>query len=195
MNHIKTISNIVLALVIVAVLVMVGLTLQTVRATGVLRLTTDDASAILAISGTDQGSEYIGQGDANVRLKPGTYDVSATDQGTTVTTSVTIAKQQKVTKYFEVNSQIKKAQKYNSLIAQLPQVGPAAIYQISYYMAYHNGQSSPVITVASSGSEGTEQAQAWLEGTGFSLSDLQIQYTTQQLLPADGNEFVGSTQP
>ena len=171
------------------------MTIQTVRTTGVLRLTTNDSSAILAISGIDEGSEYIGQGSANVRLKPGTYEVSATDQGTIVTTSVTITKQQKTSKYFNVSSQIERTQKYNSLIAQLPQIGPASIYEVNYYMAYHNGQSSPVITVTSSGSEGTQQAQAWLESNGFKLSDLQIQYTTQQLVPNDANEFVGNTQP
>lgn len=171
----------------VFVLIFLGTLIPVIRAvyitrtTGDLRLSTNSSTATLAITGIDKQAVYIGQGSTNVRLAPGTYLVNATGQGASVSATVQISKQQTITKTLDIEGQIKAVNKYSSLTSKLPVSGPASTYNISYYVAYKDGEGSLVFTVASTTPAAKLAAQQWFEYYGFTPWQLPIQYSTEQI--------------
>jgi hypothetical protein len=80
-------------IVIVAVcLYELAMAIITARTTGEIRVSANDSHAALSISQPGRGAAIIGIGKAGARLKPGSYQVSASDGAALASKTVTIAK-------------------------------------------------------------------------------------------------------
>jgi len=63
------------------------------QTTGLLTITSVDKNAALVVSQSNTDAVRVGVGSAKVRLKPGTYQVSASDSGKQANGTVTVSKQ------------------------------------------------------------------------------------------------------
>lgn len=161
------------------------------NSTGILKVETTDPNAVLEVSQTYTNAQYIGNGNTTVRLKPGTYLLSASDQGVQVMKSVQINLKQKTVQNLDLESLISSSTSDNNLLKKLPVLGPASEYNINYYLSYSNGQSQPIITIGYTTGKSKLDAINWLSYAGFNPSNFQIQYTNITPPPSDSNYYVG----
>ena len=85
----------VASLVVVAICAyLIVSSINIARATGILKVTSADAKAAVSISQQNKQAQFIGIGNAEVRLKPGTYTVAAREAGKEVFKDVKISLKQ-----------------------------------------------------------------------------------------------------
>ncbi len=86
--------NLLAGAVILFCLYFVATSINAARTTSVLKVSSTDDKTVLTISQVNKQAEFIGTGQVNIRLKPGTYTVAASQKGKQVFKDVQILKDQ-----------------------------------------------------------------------------------------------------
>ncbi len=186
------------AVVVVVILLLVALVvyealsaLSITKSTGVLVVNTSNPSAIIEISQANTEAQYVGKDSVKLRLKPGSYLVSASNSGEQTSTAVQINKGQTNNQTLDINAVVAEAVTTNAVIGKLPVLGPGLEYTISYYLEYSNGQSKPVITISSGTAQAKSDALSWLAYQNVTPANYDIQYIATAPPAANGNDFEG----
>jgi hypothetical protein len=102
--RLKQLSILIALLIVVFSLYLVASAIVTASKTGLLHVSASDPKAGLVISQADTQAAYIGTGNAKVRLKPGKYSVSASNNGYQAVATVQVYKKHTTTSYLSVRA-------------------------------------------------------------------------------------------
>jgi hypothetical protein len=97
-------GSVVIGLATLAYFVVTGVQMR--QSTGVLTINSSDPKAALSIGQDTAAVKQIGTGSATVRLKPGTYQVMASDGASGQSTEVTVTKQKTSTAKLELDTAV-----------------------------------------------------------------------------------------
>jgi hypothetical protein len=167
--------RLIVVLIVVYCIYTVVAAIITDQTTGLLDISSSDQQAGLTISQTNRQAVAIGTGTAHVRLKPGAYQVTASDTGYQVSATVQIYKKRTTTSSLTLVS-TELSPNSSSLFSQLPIVGAASLYEISTgKQAVKNGSSNIVVITAST-PQARQYALQWIRNQGYDPSDYKIEF-------------------
>jgi hypothetical protein len=158
--------------------------IYTSQTTGVLQLTSSTKQTYLTIDQPGRQAITINTTSARLRLKPGTYQVTATSGLSQVTKNV-VVRNKKLTKMtltpVDLNSVPKTYLIANRLIEQLlPFTGSNFEYQVGYEYQFSNTVAKPIITITAPTAQNQQAAVAWIKSQGYNTSSLNIIYILAQ---------------
>ena len=153
----------------------------TSRDTGILHISSSDPNASLIIGQNNTGSVFLGKGNARVRLKPGAYEASASDNGYQTLAVVQIRKAHTTVSALTL---VLAAESTSSggLFNELPFLGPASEYQISKTTQVSNNNSGPVLVITAPNTKAREDALDWITSQGYNPTVYTIKYENTQLV-------------
>ncbi|MDB5164339.1 MAG: hypothetical protein JWS12_957 [Candidatus Saccharibacteria bacterium] len=166
--------------VVLVCLYEIGLSLYTYQTTGVLSLSSSDKNAALSVSQADHNAKVIGAGSGKVRLKPGSYTVSATDNGYQTSTTVAVQARHKTSQNLKLAAAASSPDS-GKLLALLPYLGSGDRFRISSTVQSNGASTGPVLIITSSSPQTQQIALQWIQDRGFNPSDYTIKYQTAQL--------------
>jgi|SRR5579884_1139329 len=85
-------------------IVIVFMYIYTAQNTGVVKVRSSVANAVISISGLSTGAKIVGKGNISLRLKPGQYYVAASGQGNNVGQTVSVTKHKTVSVSLDLKS-------------------------------------------------------------------------------------------
>ncbi len=168
-------------LVVVAVIAFcvyqLSFTIYVLQTTGTLEVSSSNNSALISISQEDHEAKVIGTGAAKAHLKPGSYLVSASQNGYQTSTVATITTKQTTNISLKLAS-ASSSTTANKLLGKLPFLGPNAEYEITATILAENNSSGPVITITTATPQGKQDALQWIKDQGLNPTDFTIKYQT-----------------
>jgi hypothetical protein len=182
-NHslnIRHLLSLVLGAVIILFIYSVTADILIDKSTGLLDVSSTDKNAGLTISQPNTQATSIGRGSTSIRLKPGTYQVFASDNGYQTFSTVQISKTQTDNVRLPMVAAAGSS-KANQIFGELPFVGPAAEYQITELTKVSGNSSGPAMLISAPDSSARQDALNWIRSQGFNPSAYIIQYQTAQV--------------
>jgi hypothetical protein len=151
------------------------------QTTGILHIKSSDANSALIISQSNRQAKVLGKGAASVRLKPGVYEISASNNGYQTVESAQIYSKQSKSIVIQLAGASRNASS-SQLFNKLPFLGPSAAYQIINTVQASGNASGPLIIITSTNSLAQETALQWIRNEGFNPADYNIQFKTAPLV-------------
>ena len=175
----KVLHLVILFLVVLFLMYELSYSIYYSQTTGILQAYSPGA----ALTVTRQGYSVvnIGTGSGRVRLKPGSYQLIASKEQSQITKNFTITNKSLTTLNVgnvPVANQVSSGSvnAANSLINNLPFLGPASEYRIDYIYTFNNSIATPVITIYATSDQAKQDALAWISSQGINPALLNIRY-------------------
>jgi hypothetical protein len=153
---------------------------HTTKVTGILDISSSDSQANLTVTQNNSYAVSVGRGTAAVRLKPGSYEINASDSGYQTDSVVNITKKHTSSVNLNLVSAGIPSSSYN-LFNQLPITGAASLYTISEGHEAVNNGSPNVIVIDATTPQNRQYALQWIRNQGYDPSDFKIQFVDQAI--------------
>jgi hypothetical protein len=147
----------------------------TSQSTGLLEVSSSDPQAGLTVSQANRQAIAIGTGKAKVRLKPGIYQVSASNNGYQTAVTVHLYEKRTTTSSLSLIT-TKLSSNSSSLFSQLPIIGAASLYKISVGRGAVSNGSSYIVVITAATPQARQYALQWIRTQGYDPSDYKITF-------------------
>lgn len=182
MNNTSRIFALVIAISVLIGAYEIGSGFYLLQTTGILQVTSADNQATVSVSQLGKQPVNLTSADATLRLKPGSYEVIASDGKSQITKSAVIyAKQttnlnipQPISTIVPVPTNVQTA---NQLIQNLlPFTGPDFSWKVTYSYTFNASYAVPTIDIIAPTNSAQQAAVAWIQGQGYNPANLGIVY-------------------
>jgi hypothetical protein len=147
------------------------------QSSGLLNISSSDTSAGLSVGQNNHQSVNVGMGSASVRLKPGSYQVTASDNGYQTVGNVSVTKKHVTySNLYLVASSLQSNS--NNIFNDLPVIGANSIYEISVDKQAVNDGNASGIVIGAPNPQGYQYALQWIRQQGYDPADYKITFQT-----------------